>query len=69
MILRGTIVSFNSVTWRAVIRLDGSTPQTLTDVRVSRYAAADIAAPRRCLVDTGDHGDIADAVLTAVWTA
>ena len=67
-LLRGTLVSFNSTTFRAVVRLDGSTPQTLTNVRSNRLASSVFTAGRRVLVDTGDHGDIEDAVLLAVWS-
>lgn len=65
---RGTLVSFNSGTYRATVRLDGSAPQVLTNVHCTRLASAEFVADRRCLVDTGDHGDIDDAVVIAVWT-
>jgi hypothetical protein len=69
-ILRGTLSSFDAGTYRAVVRLDGSAAQTLTDVRTSRgIASAEMVAARRVLVDTGDHGDIADVVLFAVYAA
>ena len=68
-VLRGTLVSFDSGTYRAVVRLDGSGPQALADVRTSRgIASAELTAGRRVLVDAGDTGDIADVVLTAVYT-
>lgn len=66
-IARGLIVSFDATTALAVVRLHGSTPQTLTTVQVSRFAQAEIVAGRNCLVDTGDHGDPADNLITAVW--
>ena len=67
--LRGTLVSFDSATYTAVVRSDGSAPQTLTGVRVSRdIASGDMVAGRRVLVATGDHGDPGDLVLFAVWT-
>jgi hypothetical protein len=64
---RGTIVAFDDSTYRAAVRLDGSAPQVFTDVHVSRLAAASIVAGRRCIIDTGDHADIEDAVVIAVW--
>jgi len=68
-ILRGTLVSFDAPTYKAVVRLDGSGPQVLADVRTNRgIAAAELTASRRVLVDTGDHGDIADVVLTTIFT-
>lgn len=68
-VLRGVLVSFNAATYKAVVRLDGSGPQVLTDVRTNRgIPSAEMVAARRVLVDTGDHGDIADVVLSAVFT-
>lgn len=69
MIYRAKLVSFNSGTYRAVARLDGSSPQVLTDLRVNRaIPTGEMTTGRPCLVDTGDHGDPADAILTAIWT-
>lgn len=66
--LRGSLVSFDSTAYTAVVRLDGSAPQTVTGVRVSRaIPAAEMVALRRVLVVTGDHGDAADLVVIAVW--
>ncbi len=68
-VLRGTLVSFDAATYKAVVRLDGSGPQVLTDVRTNRgIPSAELTASRRVLVDAGDTGDIADVVLTAVFT-
>ncbi len=68
-VLRGILVSFDAGTYRAVVRLDGSGPQVLADVRTSRgIPSAEMVAARRVLVDAGDTGDIADVVLTAVFT-
>ncbi|MEX0784231.1 MAG: hypothetical protein WD557_16445 [Dehalococcoidia bacterium] len=68
MLLRGTLVSFDSTAYTAVIRLDGSATQTLTGVRVSRaIASAEMVAGRRALLAAGDHGDAADLVVIAVW--
>ncbi len=67
-VFRAKLVSWSSGTWRAVVRLDGSAAQVLSDVRVSRaIPAAEMVAGRPVLLDTGDHGDSADIVLTSVW--
>jgi hypothetical protein len=66
---RGRVVSFDSGSHTAVIRLEASSPQTLTGVRTSRaIASGDMTAGRRVILDTGDHNDPADFVVTAVWT-
>ena len=66
---RGTVVSFNAGTWKAVVRVDGSAPMTLTGVSTNRgIASADMAAGRSVVVDFGDHGDPADTVVMAVFT-
>lgn len=68
MLLRGTLVSFDAVTYTAVIRLDGSAPQTLTGIAVSRgIPSAEMVADRRVLLAAGDHGDVADLVVITVW--
>ncbi len=65
--LRGTLVRFDRTDWIAVVRLDGSAPMELAGVAVSRaLTAAEMVAGRMVLVDTGDQGDPADAILTAV---
>ena len=69
-VYRGVIADWDGATFRAAIRLDGSPNQTMTDVRTSvAIASADMTAGRRVLVDTGDHNDPQDAVVTAVWDA
>ena len=66
---RGTLVSFSAGSYTASVRLDGSAPRTLDGVKVSRaIASGEMVASRRVLVDAGDHGDPADAVVVAVWT-
>jgi len=66
-VLRGKLVSWDSGTYVAVVRLDGSVAQAITGVAVNRaIAAADMNAGDVCLVDLGDHGDPGDAILTAV---
>ena len=68
MLLRGTLVSFDAGSYTAVVRADGSAPQTLTGVSVSRaISTAEMSAGRRVLIATGDHGDAADLVVVAVW--
>lgn len=66
-VLRGTLVSFAAGAYLASVRLDGSAPRTVDGVRVSRgIPAAELAAGRGVLVDTGEHGDPVDMVLYAV---
>jgi hypothetical protein len=68
-VFRATIVSFDSGTWTAKVRLDGSTPQTLESVKTARnIASAEMTSGRRVVLDTGDHGDPADIVILAVHT-
>ena len=65
--LRGRLVRFDGSTWRAVVRLEGSASMELTDVAVNRaIPAREMVAGRRALVDTGDAGDAAEAILTAI---
>lgn len=67
-VLRGSIVSFNSTPYTASIRLDGSAPQTVDGVAVSRaIPSAEMTTGRKVLLDTGDHNHPADFVVTAVW--
>lgn len=67
-VLRGSIVSFNGGTYIASIRLDGSAPQTVDSVSVSRaIASGEMTAGRKVLLDTGDHNHPSDFVVTAVW--
>jgi len=52
-IYRGKIVAFDSGTWTATIRLDSSSPQTLTTIATARnIASAEMTAGRRVLMDT-----------------
>lgn len=69
-VYRATVVGFSAITWLASIRPDGSPSQTLDNVRTARnIASAEMTGGRRVLFDTGDHGDIADIVIFAVFTA
>lgn len=66
-VLRGRLVRFDASTWRAGVRLDGSASMEMTGVTVSRaLPAAEMVAGRTVLVDTGDAGDPAEAILTAI---
>ena len=65
--LRGRLVRFDGSTWRAVVRLDGSASMELTGVAVSRaLAGGEMVAGRTVLVETGEAGDPAEAILIAV---
>lgn len=65
--LRGRLVRFDGSTWRAVVRLEGSASMELTNLAVSRgIPVAQMVAGRRVLVDTGDAGGAAEAILTAI---
>ena len=65
--LRGRLVRFDESVWRAVVRLEGSASMELTNVAVSRgIPAGQMVAGRRVLIDTGDSGDAAEAILTAI---
>lgn len=67
-VLRGVVVSFDSTPFTASVRLDGSAPQTVDNVTVSRaIASGEMTAGRKVLVDTGDHNHPSDFVVTAVW--
>ena len=66
-VLRGRLVRFDGTAWRAVVRLDGSASMELAGVAVSRaIPPAELLAGRAVLVDTGDDGDPAEGVLTAI---
>ena len=68
-VYRGTVVSFDASSWKADVRLEGSAAQSLVAVKTARnIAAVEMAAGRRVLLDTGDHGDLADVVVLAVFT-
>jgi hypothetical protein len=66
--LRGTIVTFDSGTFTATVRLDGSAAQTLTGVAVNRgLASAAVTAGRRCIIDTATQANPALFVVVAVF--
>ena len=65
--LRGRLVRFEASSYLAVVRLDGSASMEMTGVAVSRaLPAAEMVAGRTVLVDTGETGDAAEAILTAL---
>jgi hypothetical protein len=67
-IFRGTLAAWDSVGFLATVRLDGSSPQALTSIKTSRaIASADMTVGRKVLIDTGDHNDPSDFVVTAVY--
>lgn len=66
--LRGTLVSFNSTTFRATVRADGSGAQALANLPVSRaIPAVEMVAGRRVVLDAGAALDPDELVVTAVW--
>ena len=68
MLLRGTVVSFDSVNHLATVRFDGSAPQVMSAIKTARnIGSAEMTAARRVVVDAGDHGDAGDAVVIAVY--
>ena len=65
---RGTVVSFAAATSQAAVRLDGSASLRLAAIAVARgLDPIELVAGRRCIVDTGDHNDPADFVVTALY--
>jgi hypothetical protein len=68
-IFRGTLAAWDSGTFLATVRLDGSSAQALSGIKTSRaIASADMVTGRKILLDTGDHNDPSDFVVTAVYT-
>lgn len=66
-VYRATLVTFDPATYTASLRLDGSQPQTLDAVNVAaNIPPGELVAGRVLLVDTGDHGDVADALVYTV---
>ncbi len=67
-VLRAHFVSFNSGTYLATVRVDGSAAQVLAGIPTARdIAAAEMTAGRRVLLDTGDHNHPSDFVVTVVY--
>lgn len=68
-LFRGTLTAFDAATGFATVRLDGSSPVSLTGVRASyAFGYAALIAGRKVIIDAGDHGDPADAVVIAVFS-
>lgn len=66
-VYRATLVTFDPATYTASLRLDGSQPQTLDAVNVAaNIPPGELVAGRVLLLDTGDHGDVADALVFSV---
>lgn len=67
-VFRGKIAAWNGTTYLASVRVDGSSAQALTSIKTNRgIASADMIVGRNVLLDTGDHNDPADFVVTAVY--
>ena len=67
-VLRGTLVSFDSPTFRATVRLDGSPSQSLAGLPVSRGLPAPEMVPgRRVLLEQGQPHNPGEMVVVAVW--
>lgn len=65
---RARLVAFDTGSWTAAVRLDGSAAAVFENVAVSRaLPAAELVPGRRLLIDTGDHRHPADAVVIAAW--
>ena len=65
---RGSVVTFSAAAGVASVRLDGSVAVRLTNIAVARgLDQGELIAGRRCIVDTGDHNDPGDFVVTAVY--
>lgn len=67
-LFRGTLIDFNASTYRATVRLHGATPRTIDNIRCTRLPSGEFTAGRQVAVDTGDHNDPEDAVVTAVFS-
>ena len=67
-LFRGSVVAFDAGAHTATIRLDGSPAQSLTSVATNRaIAAGEMTAGRKVLLDTGDHNNPQDFVVTTVF--
>ncbi|HXH21952.1 MAG TPA: hypothetical protein VNN10_07970 [Dehalococcoidia bacterium] len=68
-IRRGILKSFNSMTYRADIQVDGSLNTRITGVPTSRaIASGDMTAGRFVALLALDEANPDDAVVIAVWT-
>ena len=67
-VFRGKITAWNSGTYKASVRIDGSPGEVVSNIPVDRgLESADMVVGRACLLDTGDTQNPADFVLTTVW--
>lgn len=67
-ILRGSVASFDSGTYRADVRLDGAAARLTIGVAVSRgLPAGEMTAGSRVLIETGDQPDPDGFIVVAVW--
>lgn len=66
-VLRGTVTAVVSASGTASVRFDGTGNQVVSGVRCSTALSATIAAGKRVLVDTGDHSDTTDFIITAMF--
>ena len=65
---RGSLVAFDSTTYRATVRLDASPGQSLANLPVSRaIPPAEMVAGRRVLLDAGEAHNPEEMVVIAVW--
>jgi hypothetical protein len=62
------VAAYDAGSHTASLRLDGSSPQTVTGVAVSHgIAGAAVTAGRRAIVDRGDSGEAGELVVVAVY--
>ncbi len=68
-IVKGTVKSFNSNTYKASVQLIGSLAVWLDDVTVARnIAATEMTSGRKCAVLLFNEADPRDAVVVGVYT-
>ncbi len=66
--LRGTLVAFDSATFRATVRLDMSPAQSLAKLPVSRaIPSVEMVPGRRVLLDRGEPHNPEELVVIAAW--
>ncbi len=67
-VVRGTLRSFNSTTYRAAVELVGAEDQNLTNVRVSRgIASAEMVSGRVVVVALYEDLNPDAAMVVGVW--
>lgn len=66
--LRGTLVAFDSPTYTATVRIDGSGSRSLSGLPVSRaIPPAELIPGRRVLLDEGQPHNPEELVVIAAW--